>query len=152
MAADLKLRRAEAGAEKMRAFTSFTYAAKSWRRERRVVARLAATISGFDAPYVVPSLPTAEATHLTEDDRLIPALQWTTSGPLPSHISAKASNLLISSLVGPIWSSVGSSMSWNDSVRWLLGMIRGGHLMYAPGPSTEIRRVAETSSALAAAS
>jgi hypothetical protein len=53
---DLKVRRVEAGAEKMRAFTSFAYAAKSWKRERRVVARLEATPRGFDARYIVTSL------------------------------------------------------------------------------------------------
>ena len=38
-AVDLKVRRAEAGVEKMRAFTAFAYAARSWNRKRRVVAR-----------------------------------------------------------------------------------------------------------------
>ena len=56
VADDLKVRRAEAGAEKLRAFTSFAYSAKSWHRERHVVARLEATTQGFDARYVVTSL------------------------------------------------------------------------------------------------
>ena len=63
---DFKLRRAEAGAEKMRAFTTFAYAAKSWSRERHVVARLEASMRGFDARYVVTSLK-GEARHLYED-------------------------------------------------------------------------------------
>ena len=66
VADDLKVCRAEAGAEKMRAFTTFTYAAKSWSRERHVVARLEATIRGFDARYVVTSLEGADR-HLYED-------------------------------------------------------------------------------------
>ena len=66
VADDLKVRRAEAGAEKMRAFTTFAYAAKSWSRERHVVARLEATIRGFDARYIVTSLP-GNARHLYED-------------------------------------------------------------------------------------
>ena len=53
---DLKVRRAEAGAERMRGFTDFAYAAGSWSRERRVVARLEATTRGFDARYIVTSL------------------------------------------------------------------------------------------------
>ena len=57
--------RAEAGAEKMRGFASFSYAAHSWRRERRVVARLEATTRGFDARYIVTSLG-GEARHLYE--------------------------------------------------------------------------------------
>lgn len=65
VADDLKVRRAENGAEKMRAFAAVTYAAKSWKRERRVVARLEATTRGFDARYVVTSL-TGEARHLYE--------------------------------------------------------------------------------------
>ncbi len=56
VADDLKVRRAEAGDDKCRAFTSFAYGAKSWHCERRVVARLEATTQGFDARYVVTSL------------------------------------------------------------------------------------------------
>ena len=37
---DLKVRRAEAGAERMRGFAAFDYAARSWRCNRRVIARL----------------------------------------------------------------------------------------------------------------
>ena len=50
---DLKARRAEAGAERVRGFAHFAYAARSWTRERRVVARLEATARGFDARYIV---------------------------------------------------------------------------------------------------
>ena len=53
---DLKVRRAEAGAERMRGFASFAYAAGSWSRQRRVVARLEATARGFDARDIVTSL------------------------------------------------------------------------------------------------
>ena len=66
VADDLKVRRAEAGVDKMRAFVAFPYAAHSWRRERRVIARLEATTRGFDARYIVTSL-TGEARHLYED-------------------------------------------------------------------------------------
>ena len=40
---DLKVRRAKAGADKMRSFAAFAYAARSWSRKRRVVARLEAS-------------------------------------------------------------------------------------------------------------
>ena len=66
VADDLKVRRAEAGVDKMRAFVAFPYAAHSWRRERRVIARLEATTRGFDARYIVTSL-TGKARHLYED-------------------------------------------------------------------------------------
>ena len=75
VADDLKVRRAEAGADRMRTFADFAYAARSWRgtragrtmsRERRVVARLEATARGFDARYIVTSLA-GEARHLYED-------------------------------------------------------------------------------------
>ena len=62
---DLKVRRAEAGADKMRGFAAFDYAAGSWKRERRVVARLEATARGFDARYIVTSLG-GEPRHLYE--------------------------------------------------------------------------------------
>ena len=60
------MRRAEAGAEKMRSFAAFDYAAGSWNRERRVVARLEATARGFDARYIVTSLG-GDVRHLYED-------------------------------------------------------------------------------------
>ena len=53
---DLKVCRAEAGADRMRGFAAFPYAARSWSRKRRVVARLEATARGFDARYIVTSL------------------------------------------------------------------------------------------------
>jgi len=66
LADDIKVRRAEAGADKRRAFTAISYAAKSWKRQRRVVARLEATTRGFDTRYVVTSLG-GSARHLYED-------------------------------------------------------------------------------------
>ena len=66
VADDLKVRRAEAGADRMRAFAAFPYAARSWSRKRRVIARLEATTRGFDARYIVTSLG-GEARNLYED-------------------------------------------------------------------------------------
>ena len=66
MADDLKVRRAKAGADKMRSFATFAYAARSWSRKRRVVARLEASTRGFDARYIVTSLA-GEPRHLYED-------------------------------------------------------------------------------------
>ena len=53
---DLKVRRAEAGIDRMRGFADLAYAAGSWNRERRVVARIEATTRSFDARYIVTSL------------------------------------------------------------------------------------------------
>ena len=64
-AADVELRHAETGADKVRGFASFDYAAGSWNRPRRVVARLEATARGFDARYIVTSLEGAPR-HLYE--------------------------------------------------------------------------------------
>ena len=50
----------------MRSFAAFAYAARSWSRKRRVVARLEASTRGFDARYVVTSLA-GEPRHLYED-------------------------------------------------------------------------------------
>ena len=66
VADDLKVRRAEAGADRMRSFAAFPYAARSWSRERRVLARLEASTRGFDARYVVTSLK-GEPRNLYED-------------------------------------------------------------------------------------
>ena len=65
VADDLKVHLAEAGVEKMRTFAAFAYAARSWNRERRVVARLEATARGFDARTIVTSLA-GEPRHLYE--------------------------------------------------------------------------------------
>jgi hypothetical protein len=56
VADDLCVRRAESGADKRRTWAATSYAAKSWPRERRVVARLEATTLGLDIRYVVTSL------------------------------------------------------------------------------------------------
>ena len=66
VADDLRVRRAEASADRMRGFAAFAYAARSWSRQRRVVARLEATARGFDARYIVTSLG-GDARHLYED-------------------------------------------------------------------------------------
>ena len=65
MADDLCVRRAESRKEKQRTWTELRYAAKSWTKDRRVVARLEATTRGFDARYVVTTL-NDPAEHLYE--------------------------------------------------------------------------------------
>ena len=61
----VRARHAEAGGDKVRGFADFAYAAGSWNRARRVVARLEATTRGFDARYIVTSL-TGAPRHLYE--------------------------------------------------------------------------------------
>src|SRR5689334_10880165 len=53
---DVRVRRAEADALVLRRYTETRYAAKSWRAERRVAARIEATAQGLDIRYVVTSL------------------------------------------------------------------------------------------------
>jgi hypothetical protein len=65
IADDLCVRRAEAGEKKRRTWTEVRYAAKSWTKPRRVVARLEATTRGFDARYIVTTLD-GSAEHLYE--------------------------------------------------------------------------------------
>ena len=65
VADDLCVRRAEAGDDKRRTWSECRYAAKSWHRQRRVVARIEATTLGLDIRYVVTSLK-ATAKHLYE--------------------------------------------------------------------------------------
>jgi Transposase DDE domain group 1 len=54
---DLCVRRAEAGEEKLRAFATLEYRAKSWDKPRKVVARMEASPQGLDIRYIVTSLP-----------------------------------------------------------------------------------------------
>jgi hypothetical protein len=53
---DVRVRRADANAAVLRRYTETRYAAKSWRAERRVAARIEATAQGLDIRYVVTSL------------------------------------------------------------------------------------------------
>ena len=53
---DVRVRRAEADAVVLRRYTETRYAAKSWRAERRVAARIEAAAQGLDIRYVVTSL------------------------------------------------------------------------------------------------
>jgi hypothetical protein len=62
---DLCVRRAEAGADKLRAFATLEYQAKSWDKPRKVVARMEASVQGLDIRYIVTSLP-GEAQYLYE--------------------------------------------------------------------------------------
>lgn len=56
LAEDAALGRVEGEAEKVRRFTAFDYAARSWKRERRVIARVEASIHGTDSRFVVTNL------------------------------------------------------------------------------------------------
>lgn len=57
LADDLCVRRAEQGVEKLRIHSEIRYGAKSWKTERKVIARLEATTKGLDNRYIVTSLP-----------------------------------------------------------------------------------------------
>jgi DDE family transposase len=73
---DIRVRRAESQAAVLRGFADTRYAAKSWNKERRVVARIEASAShsddmlrrGIDIRYVVTSLQNSDAAHLYETD------------------------------------------------------------------------------------
>jgi hypothetical protein len=73
---DIRVRRAETQAEVLRGFTETRYAAKSWNKVRRVVARIEASAShaddmlrrGIDIRYVVTSLLKSDAAHIYETD------------------------------------------------------------------------------------
>jgi hypothetical protein len=53
---DVAVRRVEEGAEKVRRFGDLTYAARSWKVERRVIARVEATCQGGDSRFIVTNL------------------------------------------------------------------------------------------------
>jgi hypothetical protein len=71
---DIRVRRAESQADVPRGFAETRYAAKSWDKERRVVARIEASAShtddmlrrGIDNRYVVTSLQDHDAEHIYE--------------------------------------------------------------------------------------
>jgi hypothetical protein len=61
----LCVERATSGEEKLRSFRALRYGARSWKCERRLVARLEATAKGLDIRYIVTSLK-GGAKHLYE--------------------------------------------------------------------------------------
>ena len=61
------VRRAIGQLDKVRDFTTTRYAAKSWLRLRRVVARIEATRKGADVRYVVTNIKRGSAKHLYEN-------------------------------------------------------------------------------------
>ena len=71
---DVRVRRAETQAEVLRGFAETCYAAKTWDKQRRVVARIEASAShegdmlrkGLDIRYVVTSLKEGDAQHIYE--------------------------------------------------------------------------------------
>jgi hypothetical protein len=71
---DIRVRRAETATEVVRGFAETRYAAKSWDKDRRVVARIEASAShdddmlrrGIDIRYVVTSLEQGDAEHIYE--------------------------------------------------------------------------------------
>jgi hypothetical protein len=62
---DAATRRALASKPKVRRFFQTAYAARSWSRERRVIARVEATALGADARFIVTNL-TGRSKHLYE--------------------------------------------------------------------------------------
>jgi hypothetical protein len=60
----IRVERAERQAMAVRGFAQTRHAAKSWKRQRRVVARIEATPMGLDIRYVVTSLETPSPEHI----------------------------------------------------------------------------------------
>lgn len=56
LAESAAVERAESGADKVRQFTGFRYAAASWKAERKVIARIEATPMGSDTRYIVTNV------------------------------------------------------------------------------------------------
>jgi len=63
---DVATRRALGGKNKVRRFFQTRYAAKSWRRDQRVIARLEATTLGSDVRFIVTNIAGGRAKHLYE--------------------------------------------------------------------------------------
>jgi hypothetical protein len=61
---EVRTRRAIGNLDAVRDFTETSYAAKSWSRPRRVVARIEATRKGLDIRYVVTSIARCDAASL----------------------------------------------------------------------------------------
>ncbi len=64
---------AETQATALRRYSETRYGAKSWKCERRVVARIEATTKGLDIRYVVTNLPNGAAKWLYDSKRPLKA-------------------------------------------------------------------------------
>jgi len=64
LADDIRTRRALKQTPVLRGYAQTDYAAKSWRSERRVCARIEATELGLDIRYVVTNIATGSAEHI----------------------------------------------------------------------------------------
>ena len=64
---DVCIRRAVGQLDKVRGFATTRYAAKSWSRPRRILARLEATWNGADVRYIVTNLSKGTAKRLYEN-------------------------------------------------------------------------------------
>ena len=64
---DVCVRRAVGQLDKVRGFATTRYAAKSWSRPRRVLARIEATKKGADVRYIVTNLTKGTARRLYEN-------------------------------------------------------------------------------------
>ena len=62
---DVAVRRALGGKDKVRRFFQTRYGARSWSKERKVIARVEATEQGSDVRFIVTNLP-GRAKHLYE--------------------------------------------------------------------------------------
>ena len=101
---DIRVRRAVNQAEVLRGFAETRYAAKSWDKERQVVARIEASAShaddmlrrGIDIRYVVTSLQGSDAEHIYETIYCAP-----TSLACSPRASA-ASSVMVAPLARPI--------------------------------------------------
>jgi hypothetical protein len=63
----IRVVRAEQNVDAVRGFAEASYAAKSWSRARRVIARMEASRQGFDIRTIVTSLETGTPEHLYTD-------------------------------------------------------------------------------------
>jgi hypothetical protein len=63
---DIRTRRALEGKPCLRGFAETSYRAKSWKNDRRAVARIEATTKGLDIRFVVTSIETGSAEHIYE--------------------------------------------------------------------------------------
>ena len=73
---DAALRRVQSGKDKVRRFFQTGYQAKSWSRERKVVARVEATARGTDVRFVVTNLPAAP--NCSTRGSIAPVAGWKT--------------------------------------------------------------------------
>jgi Transposase DDE domain group 1 len=131
---DVCVRRAVGQLDKVRGFAATRYAAKSWSRPRRVLARIEATKKGADVRYIVTNLTKGTAQRLYEN---IYCARGQAENPIKRHKSQLASDR--TSCRSPLANQM--RLILHTAAFWLVRIIRDAIPKHEPLASGEFSTI-----------